>query len=71
MKGMWSKNKMHGKGEIVWADSRKYVGVIIIDLTRNIEMIGSMVMGYLHGQMVENILEDGKMANNVESDYII
>jgi len=24
--GFWKKNKMHGKGEMVWPDGRKYEG---------------------------------------------
>lgn len=52
---------MHGKGQIIWQDGRKYTGVINPINLRNMRTIKNMVRVSLNGQMAENTSEHGLM----------
>lgn len=44
----------------------KLLGLIIEDMRESIKMIKNMVREHLNGQMDENLLDNGKMVNNME-----
>lgn len=52
-------------------DMEYWHGMMVDHIKDNIYMIGKMGMESLNGQMEENILEIGKMANNMEEDSIV
>lgn len=56
---------MHGKGQIIWQDGRKYTGVIKIITCRNMRKTKNMVEEYLNGPMEESILEHGFRVNSI------
>lgn len=62
---------MHGNGEIKWPDGRCYKGVILFLYISNMKMIKNMGRVYFYGKMGGNILEFGKMENNMVLEFII
>ena len=65
---------MHGKGQIIWQDKRKYTGVKFIIYKylnkRNMRMIKNMVEAYLNGMMVENMLVLGFRVPDIKYIYV-
>ncbi len=53
-----------------WMDSGKPNGLTINDILGNIRMIESMVRAVLNGEMGKNIMDNGKMVNNMEEVWL-